>query len=155
MDERLGVETVRAWLAPHGIEVQELDADTSTAVLAARALGTTVPAIVKSLLFLVDGEPVLVLTSVDRKVDGRALSRGLGARKSRMARPEEVVALSGYAIGGVPPVGHRTPLRTLLDRHLLAFNTVYAAAGAGNAVFAVEPERLRQLTSAEITDAAQ
>lgn len=152
--ELLTVDDVRAHLAPEGIEVQELSADTSTAVLAARALGTTVSAIVKSLLFLADGEPLLVLASGDRKVDARALSRSLGVRKVRMARPEEVIELAGYPVGGVPPVAHRRPLRTLLDRSLFEHETVYAAAGAGNAIFAVSPDRLQSITAAELTDAA-
>jgi Cys-tRNA(Pro) deacylase len=152
--EPLTVDDVRARLAPERIEVQELSADTSTAVLAAQALGTTVSAIVKSLLFLADGEPLLVLTSGERKVDARALSRSLGVKKVRMARPEEVIEFAGYPVGGVPPVAHRRPLRTLLDRTLLEHETVYAAAGAGNAIFAVSPARLQALTSAELTDAA-
>jgi Cys-tRNA(Pro) deacylase len=130
----------------------ELAADTSTAALAAQALGTTVPAIVKSLLFLADSEPVLVLASGDRKVNARALSRELGVKKVRMATPEECVVLAGYAVGGVPPVAHRRPLRTLFDRHLLDHETVYAAAGAQNAIFAIAPTHLLNLTGAEITD---
>lgn len=155
MDEAqpLGVEVVRQRLDPEGIEVLELPADTSTAVLAAQALGTTVPAIVKSLLFLADGEPVLVLASGDRRVDARALARELGVKKVRMATPEQCIALAGHAVGGVPPVAHRQPLRTLFDRHLLDHETVYAAAGAPNAVFAVSPQRLQELTGAEMTDA--
>jgi prolyl-tRNA editing enzyme YbaK/EbsC (Cys-tRNA(Pro) deacylase) len=149
----LGVDAVRERLEPEGIEVVELPADTSTAVLAAQALGTTVPAIVKSLLFLAGGEPLLVLASGDRRVDGRALARELGVKKVRMATPEECITLAGYAVGGVPPVAHRQPLRTLFDRHLLEHETVYAAAGAYNAVFAITPSQLQELTGAEITDA--
>jgi prolyl-tRNA editing enzyme YbaK/EbsC (Cys-tRNA(Pro) deacylase) len=153
--EPLTVADVRARLASEGIEVRELPADTSTAVLAAEALGTTVSAIVKSLLFLADGEPLLVLASGDRKVDARALGRSLGVKKLRMARPEEVIECAGYPIGGVPPVAHRRPLRTLLDRNLLRHEVVYAAAGSGNAIFAVSPARLQALTGAELTDAAE
>lgn len=152
-EELLGVSAVRHYLEPEGIEVVELPADTSTAVLAAQALGTTVPAIAKSLLFLADGEPLLVLASGDRRVDARSLAREVGAKKVRMATPEQCIALAGYAVGGVPPVAHRRPLRTLFDRHLLEHEVVYAAAGAYNAVFAVAPERLQALTGAEITDA--
>lgn len=152
-EQALGVDEVRRRLEPDGIEVVELPADTSTAVLAAQALGTSVPAIVKSLLFLADGSPVLVLVSGDRRVDARALARELRVKKVRMATPEECIALAGYAVGGVPPVAHRQPLRTLFDRHLLRHETVYAAAGAYNAVFAITPDRLQELTGAEITDA--
>lgn len=146
---------VRVWLHPHGIAVQELPADTSTAILAAAALGTTVDTIVKSLLFMVDGAPVLVLAAGDRKVNKRRLAEALGASAARLARPEEVTALAGYAVGGVPPVAHRQPLRTLVDRHLLAHPTVYAAAGAANAIFPVAPEQLLAMTGGESTDVAQ
>jgi Cys-tRNA(Pro) deacylase len=152
-EEPLGVAVVRRRLEPEGIVVVELPADTSTAVLAAEALGTTVPAIVKSLLFLAGGEPLLVLASGNRRVDGRALARELGVKKVRMATPEDCVALAGYAVGGIPPVAHRQPLRTLFDRHLLEHEVVYAAAGAYNAVFAIAPSRLQALTDAQITDA--
>src|SRR5438874_1286534 len=91
----LTVDDVRAFLQPWGIHVLEPAADTSTAQLAAAALGTDVSAIVKSLLFLADGEPVLVLTSGDRKVDVKALARELGVKKVRMATPEEVLAIAG------------------------------------------------------------
>lgn len=154
-EEALGVAEVRRRLEPDGIEVVELPADTSTAVLAAQALRTTVPAIVKSLLFLADGEPLLVLASGDRRVDSRALARELGVKKVRMATPEECIARAGYAVGGVPPLAHRQPLRTLFDRHLLKHDVVYAAAGAYNAVFAIEPNRLLELTGAGMTDATE
>lgn len=151
----VGVDAVRAYLRPHGIEVRELPADTSTAVLAAQALNTTVPTIVKSLLFLASGEPVLVLASGDRRVDARRLARELGLKKPRMARPDEVIEIAGYAVGGVPPVAHQRPLRTLFDRHLLEHPMVYAAAGANNAIFAVTPQRLLEITGAELTEAAE
>ncbi len=152
-EQVLGVAEVRRRLEPEGIEVVELPADTSTAVLAARALGTSVPTIVKSLLFLADGSPVLVLLSGDQRLDARGFARQLGVKKVRMATPEQCIALSGYAVGGVPPVGHRQPLRTFFDRYLLDHQTVYAAAGAYNAIFGITPDRLLELTGAEITDA--
>lgn len=146
---------VRGYLEPLGISVQELPSDTSTAPLAARALGTPVDAIVKSLLFLLDGQAHLVLASGSRKVDQRVLAREQGADKARLAKPDEVLALTGYAVGGVPPVGHRRSLPTLIDVHLLELETVYAAAGAGNAVFAIAPAHLVELTGATLTEAAR
>lgn len=154
-DGPLGVDQVRARLAPQGIEVIELPADTSTALSAAEALRTTVPSIVKSLLFLADGEPLLVLAAGDRRVNARRLAADVGAKKVRMATPAQCMEIAGYAVGGVPPLGHRRPLRTLIDRHLLALSTVYAAAGAGNAIFAIAPKRLLELSGAEVTDAVE
>ncbi|HZU13499.1 MAG TPA: YbaK/EbsC family protein [Chloroflexota bacterium] len=155
MTTELGVEAIRAWLAGHDITVQELPADTSTAISAAAALGTSVPTIVKSLLFMADGVPLLVLASGDRRVNTRALAREIGARKVRMATRDECIAHAGYAPGGVPPVGHREVLRALLDRRLLDFPVVYAAAGSPHAVFAITPHQLHTLTGAELTDAAE
>jgi prolyl-tRNA editing enzyme YbaK/EbsC (Cys-tRNA(Pro) deacylase) len=151
--QQLSVTDVRAHLAPHGIAVQELPVDTSTAPLAAQALGTTVGTIVKSLLFLADGAPVLILAAGDRKVNTRRLARDLQAEMVRLAKPDEVIALSGYAVGGVPPIAHRTRLPTLVDRHLLDHATVYAAAGATNAIFPIAPQRLLELTGGRVTDA--
>src|SRR5438045_2873161 len=100
----LTVEHVQSFLEPRSIDVLELAADTSTAQLAAAALGTAVSAIVKSLLFLADGKPVLILVAGDRKVDGKALARDLSVKKVRMATAEEVLTIAGYAVGGVPPI---------------------------------------------------
>ncbi len=153
-DRTRSVDDVRRYLEQHHVEVLELPADTSTAALAAQALHTTVDTIVKSLLFTAGDEAVLVLAAGDRTVETRALARLLGVGKARLARPQEVIDITGYAVGGVPPVAHRRPLRTLVDRHLMRHATVYAAAGAGNAVFAVAPDRLVELSGGEISDVA-
>lgn len=155
MEEPLTVESVRAFLARHDIEVVELPADTSTALLAAEALHTSVGSIVKSLLFMADDVPVLVLASGDRKVDTRRVAGVVGGRKVRLATPAQVLAWAGYAVGGVPPVAHRQELRVLMDRTLLNFPTVYAAAGAPNAIFPVTPDHLSSLAHAEIVDITQ
>jgi len=110
---------------------------------------------VKSLMFTAGDEPVLVLAAGDRQVDARALARELGGGKARLAKPDIVIAVAGYAVGGVPPLGHRRKLRTLMDRALLQYETVYAAAGTPNAIFAVAPQRLREITDAELTDATR
>ena len=154
-EDPLPVDRVREALKPYGIEVRELEADTSTAVSAAEALGTTVPAIVKSLLFFVGQEPVLVLAPGDRKVDRAALARILGADRARLAKPEEALRVTGYAVGGVPPLGHRSRLRVVMDRGIFENPVVYAAAGAGNALFAVEPSRLQALTDGQVEDVTQ
>jgi Cys-tRNA(Pro) deacylase len=151
----LSVDHVRFALEPYGLEVILLPEDSSTAVLAAEALDTSVDRIVKSLLFFADDEPVLALVAGDRKVDRRLLARELGARKVRFATPEQVIVVGGYAIGGVPPVGHRSRLRTVMDRALLGHDVVYAAAGASNAVFGVPPAELRSMTDASLTDATE
>ncbi len=149
------VDDVRRSLASAGIVVHELPGDASTAQSAAEALNTTVATIVKSLLFLHGEQPLLVLVAGDRKLNQRKLSAELGGGKVRLARPEQVLDITGYPVGGVPPVAHRTPLKVLMDRYLLEHPVVYAAAGAYNAIFPVEPPRLLALTDAELTDATE
>jgi prolyl-tRNA editing enzyme YbaK/EbsC (Cys-tRNA(Pro) deacylase) len=146
---------VRAYLEQHHLEVVELPADTGTATRAAEALNTTVDTIVKSLLFVVGDEPVLVLAAGDRTVETGELERLVGAAKARLARPQEVKEITGYAVGGVPPLAHGRPLRTLVDRHLMQHGIVYAAAGASNAIFAVAPEHLLDLSGGELADIAR
>lgn len=151
----LSVDDVRRSLSPAGIAVRELPADASTAQLAADALNTTVATIVKSLLFLHADQPLLVLVSGDRKLNQRKLSAELGGGKVRLARPDQVLDITGYPVGGVPPLAHRTRMKVLMDRYLLDHPVVYAAAGAYNAIFPVDPRRLVALTGAEMTEATE
>jgi prolyl-tRNA editing enzyme YbaK/EbsC (Cys-tRNA(Pro) deacylase) len=122
----------RAQEAGLPVEPRELDASTRTASDAAAAVGCRLGQIVKSVV-LVDGpEPVLCLCAGDRRVAFDRLGGGV-----RMARGREVKELTGYAIGGVPPLGHDRPLRTVVDRSLQRFHTVWCAAGTPNAVFGI------------------
>jgi prolyl-tRNA editing enzyme YbaK/EbsC (Cys-tRNA(Pro) deacylase) len=151
------VERVRQALQIFGLGadlVRELPADTSTAEAAARAVGAPQGSIVKSLVFLADGEPILVLVSGDRRADVKRLrtALGLSKRRLRIAQPLEVLEQTGFEVGGVPPVGHETPLRTLIDRSLSRFTTVWAAAGNAHAVFPIEYERLVAITRGEVMD---
>lgn len=119
------------------IEVLELADSTRTAAEAAAAVDAEVGQIVKSLVFTRDGEdPFLVLCAGDRRVD---TGRFGGARA---ARADEVRAATGFAIGGVPPLGHDRPLPTVVDESLLRFDTVWCAAGTPHAVFSVPTEAL-------------
>ena len=118
-------------------DVQELDASTRTAAEAASAVGVEVGQIVKSLVF-VDGEqPVLCLCAGDRRVDTAKLGADV-----RQANGDEVREATGFAIGGVPPLGHDRPVRTVIDSSLRRFPTVWCAAGTPNAVFSVSTEAL-------------
>ncbi|HZF12894.1 MAG TPA: YbaK/EbsC family protein [Thermoanaerobaculia bacterium] len=144
---------VQAALAALGAagQVVEVDHSTRTATEAAAALGTTVGQIAKSLVFLVDDEPVLVIASGSNRVDLDKLARHLGGTPER-ADAETVKRATGYPIGGVPPVGHPTPLRTLLDRDLLAYGELWAAAGTPHAVFPTHPEELLRITGGAVVD---
>jgi prolyl-tRNA editing enzyme YbaK/EbsC (Cys-tRNA(Pro) deacylase) len=114
------------------VAVHELADSTRTAPEAAAAVGVEVGQIVKSLVFVDDSGPLLCLCAGDRRVDTAKLGTDV-----RQARGDEVREATGFAIGGVPPVGHDRPLRTVVDSSLRRFETVWCAAGTPNAVFEV------------------
>jgi Cys-tRNA(Pro) deacylase len=124
------------------IEVRRFPEGTRTAEDAARAVGCHVEQIVKSLVFLVDERPVLALVSGADRLDTGRLAAAAGGSEVRRATGDEVRAATGYAIGGVPPIGHGGGLNILIDEHLLALDTVWAAAGLPDAVFQVRPREL-------------
>ena len=117
------------------IDVQVLPKSTRTAPEAAAAVGCEVGQIVKSLVFLRDDEPMMVLCAGDRRVASDRL--GLRAATAEQAR-----AGTGFAIGGIPPLGHERPLDTLIDESLRRFETVWCAAGTPHAVFEAETDAL-------------
>ena len=133
-------------------EIQEFPQGTRTAEDAAAAVGTTVGQIVKSLVFLADGKPLLVLASGANRVDLIKLAAAVGAHAVHRADADTVRRVTGFAIGGVPPVGHETALPVVIDRDLLRYDVVYAAAGTPHAVFAITPGRLAEITRATPAD---
>ncbi len=138
-----------------GFRVLEFPASTRTAAEAAEAIGCTVGQIAKSILFRAEGgRPVLVVACGTNRVDERKVAALLGEKIGR-ADAEFVRAATGYAIGGVPPVGHATPPAVLLDRDLTQFETIWAAAGTPNAVFRLTPAELARLTGAGFSDVAK
>jgi Cys-tRNA(Pro) deacylase len=151
------VARVQAALAQRGLHVDilEFPASTRTAEDAARAVGTSVAQIVKSLVFVADGRPVLVMASGRHRVDLRKITRLAGAARVEKATAEITRAATGFSIGGVSPVGHATPLPTYLDETLLAHSVVYAAAGSPHAVFAIAPPDLARITGAVVGDIAE
>ncbi len=133
------------------INVVEFGASTATAPEAAEAAGCELGAIVKSLLFIVDGKPVLVLVAGDRMADQKKLAArfGVGKKKIRLADPDTVRRVTGYEVGGVPPIGHNEKLPVLVDGSLGRFQTVWAAAGAHNAIFPISYTQLLEITGGE------
>ncbi|CBG72398.1 putative nucleotide-binding protein [Streptomyces scabiei 87.22] len=125
---------------------------TRTAAEAAAALGCELSEICKSLIFAADGVPVLVLMDGASRVDLEAVRRELGATKVTRARADVVRETTGYAIGGVPPFGHRTRTRVLADRSLLDHPTVWAAAGTPYTVFPMAPATLIAHAGATLVD---
>ena len=131
------------------LEVREMSETTHTAAEAAAAVGAPVEAIVKSLVFALDGEPLLILVSGPNRVHTALVGEYVNGVLNK-ADAQMVKEASGYSIGGVPPFGHSTSLRCLMDEDLLALEMVWAAAGSARAVFPISPRRLAELSSAEI-----
>ncbi|GAA2144345.1 YbaK/EbsC family protein [Arthrobacter humicola] len=119
-----------------------------TAAAAANALGCDVAAITNSLVFDLDGTPLLILASGAARVDVRKLAAQLGAGKIRRASPEFVLEHTGQEVGGVAPVGHPEKIRTLLDQSLAAHPVLWAGAGDHNSMFSISYEQLRRITGA-------
>jgi Cys-tRNA(Pro) deacylase len=147
------VERVRASLRQQGIEAQpvEFAESTRTSAEAAVAIGTTVAQIAKSLVFLADGQPLLVIASGVNRVDTKKLGALLSAKITR-ADADTVRQVTGFPIGGVAPVGHTAPLRTVIDEDLMAFASIWAAAGTPNAVFETTPTDLLKMTGGQVAD---
>jgi prolyl-tRNA editing enzyme YbaK/EbsC (Cys-tRNA(Pro) deacylase) len=125
---------------------------TRTAAEAAAAIGCELSQICKSLIFAADGVPVLVLMDGASRVDVDLVREELGAEKVTRADAGVVRETTGYAIGGVPPFGHRTRTRVLADRSLLAHDVVWAAAGTPHTVFPMAPGELVEHAGATLVD---
>ena len=138
-----------------GCRVLEFDESTHSSAEAAAAVGCTLAQIAKSMVFkAADGAPVLVVASGANRVDERKITALLG-RKIGRADPDFVLRHTGFAVGGVPPVGHATQPVTFLDKDLSGHRTIWAAAGSSNAVFELTPDDLLRLTGAGWADIAK
>ncbi|HJE58654.1 MAG TPA: YbaK/EbsC family protein [Nocardiopsis listeri] len=126
--------------------VRELPDSTRTAAEAAQALGCEVGAIANSLVFMADDAPLLVMTSGRHRVNVDLLAERLGKQKIRRAKPDEVRAATGQAIGGVAPIAHPAPVETVVDTALADYPTLWAAAGTPNTVFPLTHTELVKIT---------
>lgn len=141
------------------IDVREFPEGTRTAEDAARAIGVDVGQIVKSLVFSVDEEVVIALVSGRNRLDERRLAEVAApdaaiTGKAARADADTARAATGFPIGGVPPFGHATPLRVFVDRDLLDYDEVWAAAGTPRHVFALTPADLVRVSAATPCDLA-
>ena len=134
------------------IEVRKFPEGTKTAQDAADAIGVTVGQIVKSLVFGVDDEIVMALVSGVNQLDEKKLAAAAGGAKCKRVDADAVREATGYAIGGVPPLGLATQMRIFVDPDLLQYEEVWAAAGTWNDVFPINPHVLSQVTNGEITE---
>ena len=131
------------------IEIQRYPDGTRTAADAAAAVGCKIDQIVKSLVFMADVRPILILCSGARRVDEEKLAEYIGT-EIRIAGASEVRAATGYAIGGTPPLGHPVPLKTVVDPPLMEFEEIWAAAGTPDSVFPIQPKELVKATSGAV-----
>ena len=152
--EQQSVIRVRGRLALLGArgEVRRLDDSARTAKEAADALGIEVGQIASSLIFLADGEPVLVIASGGHRVDTEMLAAILDVKVISKASADDVRAATSFAIGGVAPVGHPEPLRTIVDIALSRFDEVWAAGGHPHYVFPTSYEELLRITGGEAAE---
>ena len=155
MSEKMSssAQKVQEALKVHGVACQviEMKQTTRSAQDAADAVGCQVGQIAKSLIFAgkKSKQPILVIASGPNRVNEKAVSRYI-SEPLAMAKVEFVREHTGFAIGGVPPVGHPKPLQTFIDEDLLKFEEIWAAAGTPNAVFKLTPEQLKTITSGEV-----
>jgi prolyl-tRNA editing enzyme YbaK/EbsC (Cys-tRNA(Pro) deacylase) len=154
MPEPLTPGDLHAFLEAHAIpaELITLDVLTPTVETAAAAVGCRPEQIVKSILFLVRGEPRLAITCGTQRVDPRALAAhgGVGRKQVKLADAETVLDVAGYPVGAMPPFGHRRPLPTLMDPSVLEQPEVYAGGGSDSALLRIRPELIRRHAAAEV-----
>ena len=149
-------ETVASWLAARGVAVLRFAADTPTAASAAQAIGCSAAEIAKSILFLVGGEPVLVVTAGDMKIRSGLLKQALGrSGKVRLPESGEVLAATGYLPGGVCPFLLPADLLVLVDRSLGRFAIVYPAAGDDHSGVPLTPRQLLELSGGREVEVSQ
>jgi len=142
-----------SWLAESGagVTVRQFPQGTRTAADAARAVGCEIGQIVKSLVFVAAGRPVVALVSGPNRLDESRLA-ALAGEPVEKADANTARSATGYAIGGVPPFGYAVDVPVFMDRDLLAYAVVWAAAGRPDSVFEIAPERLRELSNAQVMD---
>lgn len=149
------VERVASFLRQGGVEarIEEFDAGTPTAEDAARAVGSKLGQIVKSLVFDCDGSPVVVLVPGDRRADSGKVARATGARRARIAGPDQVRTATGFDPGAVAPFPLPKVSRVLVDRQLLVHDQVWIGAGSPRHMATLSPGDLVRLAKAEPMDA--
>jgi prolyl-tRNA editing enzyme YbaK/EbsC (Cys-tRNA(Pro) deacylase) len=140
----------------HGIqgEILHLSVPTPTVEAAAQAVSGLPEQIIKSILFMVDGQPVLAVACGKSSIGRRAIADlyGVGKKRVKLATPEMVLAVSGYEVGAMPPFGHRQPLTTLIDPRVLDSSDSYAGGGAENALVRLNPQDILSVTGAKVLD---
>jgi prolyl-tRNA editing enzyme YbaK/EbsC (Cys-tRNA(Pro) deacylase) len=138
-------------LFPSWLRIKVLPISTRTAADAAAALGVDLGRIAKSLIFysVMTNNPVLIIASGANWVDKEKVGKYLGF-KIKTAGPDYVLEITGYPVGGVPPLNHKKPIRTLIDKDLMQYDKIWAAAGTPDSLFPISPQKLVEFTKAEV-----
>ncbi|MCI0397526.1 MAG: YbaK/EbsC family protein [Chloroflexi bacterium] len=157
-ENSLTADDLARFIAAQGIaaEIIHLETDTPTVEAAAEAAGVQPDQIGKSILFLADGAPMLVIANGLTRVDYKRLAHhlGLNRKRIRLANAEQVQAITGYPVGTVPPFGHKRSLPTLLEAGILAQEELYAGGGAINALLRISTAELQRVTGATVISLA-
>jgi Cys-tRNA(Pro) deacylase len=152
----LDSQQLAAFIDRHGLAAQlvRLATETPTVEAAAQALGVDTDEIIKSLVFVAAGTPVVVVASGTRPVPSQRLAAHLGLEPSEvsLASPDRVQEATGYPVGAVPPFGHKTPLTTLIDSTALQHEWVYGGGGEIRVLLKVRPDTIRTVTGAEVVE---
>ena len=147
---------VAAYMRNAGIQgrILPLKISTETVEAAAAALNVPTDCIVKSLLFLIAGEPILAIACGRQRIDRRALAShfGVGRKRIELADAETVMTLTGYEVGAVPPFGHQRKLNVIIDRDVLSHRVVYAGGGTRDSLLEITPQEILRITDATILD---
>jgi prolyl-tRNA editing enzyme YbaK/EbsC (Cys-tRNA(Pro) deacylase) len=153
---KLGVPELAGFMQAHAIqgEILHLSVPTPTVEAAAQAVNASPEQIIKSILFMVDGQAVLAIASGKSSIERRAIADlfGVGKKRVKLATPEMVLEISGYEVGAMPPFGHRQPLTTLIDTRVLDSSESYAGGGAENALVRLNPLEILKVTGARVLD---
>lgn len=145
-------EAVQSALAAAGVTtpIRKLDEHARTAAVAAEQLGCDVAAIANSLVFMADGEPLLVMASGAARVDPEVIAAAVGATVVERATADQVRSATGQVIGGVAPTGHPAPLRTVIDRDLADHETLWAAGGTPDSIVPLTHRELVAVTDGQV-----
>lgn len=153
---RLDALNLKEYMQSNAIpgEILHLEVPTPTVEAAAQAVSADPKQIIKSILFMVDENPVLVIACGKSTISRRAIADyyGVGKKKVKLATPEMVLELSGYEVGAMPPFGHRQLLTTLIDSRVPDLPEAYAGGGAENALLRLDPQEILRVTGAKVLD---
>ena len=153
---KLGTAELQAFMESHAVrgEILQLDVPTPTVETAAQAVNASSDQIIKSILFVVDDQPVLAIACGTSTISRRPIADffSVGKKRVKLANPEMVLEISGYEVGAMPPFGHQQALNTLIDQRLLTLPEAYAGGGAENALVRLDPQEILRVTGATILD---